>query len=87
MKGQSHWYDTAQEDQTRPGLRWAKFHKMVGQGLIPRVLLPGMKQGVHPRRDVDTLMFPVNEPVVLPFVRLEPFRVYFESIIMDPALP
>lgn len=173
MKSQSHWYYTAQEAQARLGLSRAKFHKMVRQGLIPRVVLPGMKQGVYPRRDVDALALSVNEPValfefspsspadqaeeisiahrypgsfatfslaerlifqqrthfafyslkvrskvvaslamfrlqdelidnlltgrtifhntravdVLPFVRLEPFRVYFESIMTDPTIP
>jgi hypothetical protein len=38
---------------------------MVRQGLIPRVVLPGMKQGVYPQRDVDALARSVNEPEAL----------------------
>src|SRR5579863_2993287 len=28
---------------------------MVRQGLIPKMVLPGMKQGIYPRRDIDAL--------------------------------
>lgn len=173
MKDRNNKYYTAKEAQTILGLSKAKFHKLVRQGLIPKVLLPGMKQGRYPKRDIDALALSLNEtpklfdfspsspadqveeiaiaqkyfeqnmifplpvrlvlqqqthfafyslkvrgqPVgyialfrlpdelldtlltgenifqdvrptdVLPFVRLEPFRVYFDAIMMDPALP
>ncbi len=173
MNSQSNWYYTAREAQDRLGLSRAKFHKMVRQGLIPRVVLPGMKQGVYPKRDVNALALSVSEPAaifefspsspadqaeeiaiahkysdpgaifslseclafqqrtrsafyslkvrskvvaslsmfrlpddlldslltgskifqniravdVLPFVRLEPFRVYLNNVMTDPALP
>src|SRR5947207_648185 len=48
-------YYTAKEAQEKLGLSKAKFHKWVRQGLIPRVILPGMKQGVYPRRDIEAL--------------------------------
>lgn len=31
------------------------FFRKVNQGLIPKVVLPGMKQGVYPKRDIDAL--------------------------------
>lgn len=37
------------------GLSKSQFHQKVRQGLIPKVILPGRKQGVYPRRDVDAL--------------------------------
>lgn len=53
--GQRNQYYTAAEAQSKLGLTKAKFHKMVRQGLIPKVVLPGMKQGVYPKRDIDAL--------------------------------
>jgi hypothetical protein len=173
VENQNKRYYTAKEAQIALGLNKAKFHKWVRQGLIPKVLLPGMKQGRYPKRDVDALALSLNEapkpfdfspsspadqmeeitiaqkyfeqnmilplpirlvlqqrthfafhslkvrgqPVgyialfrlpeellntlltgqnifqnvrpedVLPLVRLEPFRVYFDAIVIDPALP
>lgn len=52
---QSNQYYTAREAQEKLGLSKAKFHKMVRQGLIPKVVLPGMKQGIYPKRDIDAL--------------------------------
>jgi predicted DNA-binding transcriptional regulator AlpA len=49
-------YYTAREAQTRLGLSKAKFYKWVREGIVPRVVLPGMKQGVYPRRDVEALV-------------------------------
>jgi len=52
---QSKQYYTAREAQDKLGLTKAKFHKMVRQGLIPKIVLPGMKQGIYPKRDIDAL--------------------------------
>lgn len=52
---QSKAYYTAREAQDKLGLSKAKFHKMVRQGLIPKMVLPGMKQGMYPKRDIDAL--------------------------------
>jgi predicted DNA-binding transcriptional regulator AlpA len=48
-------YYTASEAQARLGLSKAMFFRKVSQGVIPKVVLPGMKQGVYPRRDIDAL--------------------------------
>lgn len=55
MKSTPGSYYTAKQAQTRLGLSKSTFHKWVRQGLIPKVVLPGMKQGVYPRRDVEAL--------------------------------
>lgn len=52
---QSKQYYTAKEAQEQLGLTKAKFHKMVRQGLIPKMVLPGMKQGIYPKRDIDAI--------------------------------
>ena len=49
-----HYY-TASEAQARLSLSKAMFFRKVHQGLIPKVVLPGMKQGVYPKRDIDAL--------------------------------
>jgi MerR HTH family regulatory protein len=51
---------TAKEAQDKLGLTKARFHKWVRQGLIPRVILPGMKQGMYPRRDIDALVLSMS---------------------------
>lgn len=59
---QRNWYYTAGEAQKKLGLTKARFHKMVRQGLIPRVVLPGMKHAVYPRRDIDALSLSITLP-------------------------
>jgi hypothetical protein len=54
-----HFY-TAREAQTRLGLSKAMFFRKVNEGLIPKVVLPGMKQGVYPKRDIDALVLSMN---------------------------
>lgn len=53
-------YYTASEAQTKLGLSKAMFFRKVNQGLIPKVVLPGMKQGVYPKRDIDALAISMN---------------------------
>ncbi|HZU68127.1 MAG TPA: hypothetical protein VFA09_12690 [Ktedonobacteraceae bacterium] len=53
-------YYTASEAQARLGLSKAMFFRKVSQGVIPKVVLPGMKQGVYPRRDIDALALSMN---------------------------
>ncbi len=48
-------YYTASQAQARLGLSKAMFFRKVNQGFIPKVVLPGMKQGMYPRRDIDAL--------------------------------
>jgi hypothetical protein len=55
MKNYSQEYYAAGEAQTRLGLSKAMFHKKVRQGLIPKTILPGMKQGVYAKRDIEAL--------------------------------
>lgn len=42
-------YYTASEAQAKMGLSKAMFFRKVNQGLIPKVVPPGMKQGVYPK--------------------------------------
>ncbi|HEU5382938.1 MAG TPA: helix-turn-helix domain-containing protein [Ktedonobacteraceae bacterium] len=60
MKGTPGSYYTAKEAQARLGLSKSTFHKWVRQGLIPKVILPGMKQGVYPRRDIEALVLSMS---------------------------
>ena len=53
-------YYTASQAQARLGLSKAMFFRKVNQGFIPKVVLPGMKQGVYPRRDIDALALSMN---------------------------
>lgn len=46
---------TASEAINKLGLSRAMFHRKVKQGLIPKIVRPGMKQGVYPKRDIDAL--------------------------------
>lgn len=63
MKDRDSFYYTAREAQHKLGLSKAKFHRWVRQGLIPRVVLPGMKQGTYPKRDVDALALSLHEHI------------------------
>ena len=56
MKDTPEFYYTAKEAQARLGFSKSMFYKRVRQGLIPKVILPGMKQGVYPRRDIEALV-------------------------------
>lgn len=61
---------TAREAQAKLGLSKAMFFRKVNDGLIPRVVPTGMKQGVYPKRDIDALassmnsLFTPNETVI-----------------------
>ena len=55
MNGQNTEYYKAHEAQAKLGLTKAKFHRWVRQGLIPKIVLPGMRQAVYPKRDIDAL--------------------------------
>lgn len=55
----AHYY-TASEAQAKLGLSKAMFFRKVQQGLIPKIVLPGMKQGVYPKRDIDALALSMN---------------------------
>jgi hypothetical protein len=48
-------YYTASEAQQKLGFSKAVFFRKVKQGIIRKIVLPGMKQGVYPRRDIDAL--------------------------------
>lgn len=60
MNSLNKQFYTAKEAQEKLGLTKARFHKWVRQGLIPRVILPGMKQGMYPRRDIDALVLSMS---------------------------
>ena len=51
----NEYYYTARQAQQKLGLSKAMFFRMVHQGLIPKFVQPGMKQGVYPKRDIDAL--------------------------------
>ena len=53
-------YYTASEAQAKLGLSKAMFFRKVNQGLIPKVIPPGMKQGAYPKRDIDALALSMN---------------------------
>jgi predicted DNA-binding transcriptional regulator AlpA len=53
-------YYTASEAQAKLGLSKAMFFRKVNQRLIPKVVPPGMKQGVYPKRDIDALAISMN---------------------------
>ncbi len=48
-------YYTATEAQQKLGLSKAMFFRKVKQGFIRKIVPPGMKQGVYPKRDIDAL--------------------------------
>lgn len=82
---------TAKEAQEKLGLSKAQFHKWVRQGLIPRVVLPGMKQGIYPRRDIDALVLSMNmrDEVVFssssPADQVEELNIIHKSFLSRPA--
>lgn len=49
-------YYTAKEAQEKLGLSKAMFFRKVNQGVIPKMVPPGMKQGLYPKRDIDALV-------------------------------
>jgi hypothetical protein len=51
----SEQYYTASEAQQKLGLSKAMFFRKVKQGFIRKIVPPGMKQGVYPRREIDAL--------------------------------
>ncbi|MBE3568361.1 MAG: helix-turn-helix domain-containing protein [Thermogemmatispora sp.] len=53
-------YYTASEAMKRLGLSRTTFHQYVNEGLIPRLLRPGAKRGVYPKRDIDALALTMN---------------------------
>ena len=54
-----HYY-TASEAQAKLGLSRAMFFRKVNLGFIPKVVQPGMKQGLYPKRDIDALALSMN---------------------------
>jgi predicted DNA-binding transcriptional regulator AlpA len=55
----AHYY-TASEAQAKLGLSKAMFFRKVQQGLIPKIVMTGMIQGVYPKRDIDALAMSMN---------------------------
>jgi predicted DNA-binding transcriptional regulator AlpA len=53
-------YYTASEAQAKLGLSRAMFFRKVSLGLIPRVVQPGMKRGMYPKRDIDALAYSMH---------------------------
>ncbi len=49
-------YYTAREAREKLGLSKAMFFRKVNQGVIPKMVFPGMKQGLYPKRDIDALV-------------------------------
>jgi predicted DNA-binding transcriptional regulator AlpA len=60
VNNQNQHYYTAREAQEKLGLSKAMFFRKVNEGLIPKVVPPGMKQGLYPRRDIDALALSMN---------------------------
>jgi predicted DNA-binding transcriptional regulator AlpA len=46
---------TASEAINKLGLSRGMFHRKVKQGIIPKIVKPGMTHGVYPKRDIDAL--------------------------------
>ncbi|HXL36640.1 MAG TPA: hypothetical protein VN954_05500 [Ktedonobacteraceae bacterium] len=59
----SRQYYTASEARGKLGLSKSMFFLKVKQGLIPKVVLPGMTQGVYPKRDIDALALSITTKV------------------------
>lgn len=57
MRGE---YYTAGQAMQKLGLSKSMFHRKVNAGQIPKVIPPGYKQGVYPKRDVDALALAMN---------------------------
>jgi excisionase family DNA binding protein len=60
MKGTPEPFYTAKEAQARLGLSKSTFYKWVRRGFIPKVILPGMKQGLYPKRDIEALALSIS---------------------------
>ncbi len=56
----SEKYYTASEAQAKLGLSRAVFFRKVSLGLIPKIVQPGMKHGLYPKRDIDALAYSMN---------------------------
>src|SRR5438876_10970327 len=54
-----HFY-TASEAQDILGISKGMTFSKVQEGLIPKIILPGMKQGVYPKRDIDAIAKSMN---------------------------
>lgn len=72
MKKQSGEYYTVREAQAKLGLSKAVFHRKVSTGLIPKVLLPGMKRGVYAKSDIDALSITIPSSTRTVFSRSTP---------------
>ncbi|HYL42495.1 MAG TPA: hypothetical protein VEU97_03830 [Ktedonobacteraceae bacterium] len=59
----SSQYYTAGEARAKLGLSKSMFFRKVKEGLIPKVVLPGMTQGVYPKRDIDALALSVDSKI------------------------
>jgi hypothetical protein len=53
-------YYTAGEAMKKLSLSKTMFHRKVNAGQIPKITLPGYKQGVYPKRDIDALALAMN---------------------------
>src|SRR5216110_2296145 len=51
---------TASEAIAKLGLSRGMFHRKVKQGIIPKIVKPGMTQGEYPKRDIDALALTMN---------------------------
>ncbi len=72
MTKQSDTYYTASEAQAKLSLSKAMFHRKVSKGLIPKVLLPGMKRGVYVKCDIDALSITTSSSMGTVFSRSTP---------------
>jgi predicted DNA-binding transcriptional regulator AlpA len=53
-------YYTASEAQAKLGLSRSVFFRKVSLGLIPKIVQPGMKRGLYPKRDIDALAYSIH---------------------------
>lgn len=53
-------YYTASEAMKRLGLTKTVFYQKVNAGHIPKVVQPGMKQSLYPKRDIEALVMAMN---------------------------
>jgi hypothetical protein len=56
-------YYTAGEARAKLGLSKSMFFLKVKQGFIPKIVLPGMTQGVYPKRDIDALALSITSKI------------------------
>lgn len=59
-------YYTAGEAMKKLGLTKTVFYQKVNAGHIPKVVQPGMKQSVYPKRDIDALVLAMNMAFEVP---------------------